>query len=152
MARTKNPAGTKAPAKKAAAPAKKATAKTATTGRKPRGWLAEAVLAVCKDHLSGKLKLDGKPLTPHRVAKVVQERTGAEDPPSTGAVSAVFKRWETFGFAKFNQKPFSFKAFTPKGEKEGLEAVITGRREARKAETAKANKAKAAAKKAGAAA
>ncbi len=137
MART-NPAGTKAPAKKATA-AKKAPAKTVAEGRKPRGWLAAAVLKVCQDFTSGKVKLeDGKLLTPHRVAKIVQERDGSEEPPSTGAVSAVFKRWDEFGFATFNAKPFAFKKLTAKGEKEGLEGLILQRRETRKATHAKA--------------
>lgn len=140
MARS-NPAGTKAPAKKASA-AKKAPAKTVAEGRKPRGWLAAAVEKVCQDFLTVKVKLDeGKLLTPHRVAKIVQERDGSEEPPSTGAVSAVFKRWDDFGFATFNAKPFAFKKFTAKGEKEGLDGIILARREGRKAATAKAKKA-----------
>lgn len=139
MARTKAPAAD-TPAKAPAA--KKAAAPATAEARRPRGWLADAVLAVVRDFASGKLVLpEGQGLTPHRVAKLVQERDGSEDPPSTGAVSAVFKRWEDYGFAKFTQKPFGFKALTPKGEELGLEGLILGRREKRKVEHAKAKKA-----------
>jgi hypothetical protein len=95
------------------------------------------VLAICQAYLAGKLKVDGdKPLTPHRVAKLVAARTGGEA-PSTGAVAAVFDRWAEYGFALFSDKPKAFKKFTAKGEKDGLDGILLGRREARKAATVK---------------
>lgn len=120
---------------------KKTPTLTVADGRRPRGWLAASVVKVCQDYASGKVKLDdGKLLTPHRVAKIVQERDGSDEPPSTGAVSGVFKRWQDFGFATFNEKPFAFKKLTAKGERDGLDAIILGRREARKKATAAAKK------------
>jgi hypothetical protein len=144
MARNTKPAGDKPAAKKAApkkAAAEKAPAKTAAEGRKPRGWLAADVKRICDDFLSGKLKLgEGEGLTPHRVAKLVQTRNGSEEPPSTGAVSAVFKRWQEYGFAKFSKKPFGFTEYTAKGKEVGLDGMIAARSEKRKADRAKAKK------------
>lgn len=149
MARNTAPAGktTKSTTKKAPAKAtaSKAPAKAKTTaeGRKPRGHLAADVLTICKAYSNGKLKVEGdKPLTPHRVAKLVAERTGG-DAPSTGAVAAVFDRWAEYGFALFSDAPKAFKKLTAKGEKDGLDGIILGRREARKAATVKERAARA---------
>lgn len=139
MARNTAPAGAnKSKTTKGKAATKpRAPRKTVAEGAKPRGHLAADVLAICKAYTAGKVKIEGdKPLTPHRVAKLVAERTGGEA-PSTGAVAAVFDRWAEYGFALFLDKPKAFKKFSAKGEKEGLEGIILGRRESRKAATAK---------------
>ncbi len=152
MAKNTAPAGAskaKAPAKKTsakkAAPAKAAAAKKAPISAAdrrttPRGWLAEAVLKVCTNYQAGKVKIEGdKPLTPHRVANLIGPRAELGGGiPSTGAVAAVFDRWNEFGFALFSDKPKAFKKLTAKGEKEGLAGLILSRREGRKAVTAKA--------------
>lgn len=100
---------------------------------RPRGWLSDAVKDVCDDFLTGKIELpEGKTLTPHYVALQVAEKEGLENPPSTGAVSAVFKRWDEYGFALFHKKPFAFKDYSAQGKKVGLHGILDKRREKRK--------------------
>lgn len=101
--------------------------------RRPRGWLAKDVLQVVEKLVSGEVKLD-KPATPHRVAKLVKELDSLDEAPSSGAVSAVFKRWRDFGFAEFHDKPFSFKCITPEGLELGLDGIMDRRAKQRKAE------------------
>ena len=129
-------AAKKAPAKKAAAkkaPAKKAAAKVdgeKVTRNKlgPTGWLQDAILKVCTDFADGNVDTGGKPLTPHRIAKLVE---AAGNPlPSSGAVAACLARWKEYGFAVIEEKPVSFKRLTPAGKKKGLEAMVAEHRTA----------------------
>jgi hypothetical protein len=78
-------------------------------------------------------RLDGKPMTPSRVAAEVQLLRGSEKAPSTGAVAAAFKRWEDYGFATFNPKPFSFADYTDEGRAIGLKGILANRKAARTA-------------------
>lgn len=106
---------------------------------RPRGWLSDAVKEVCDDFISGKISLpEGKTLTPHYVATFVATQEKLDAPPSTGAVSAVFKRWDEYGFALFHKKPFAFKDYSAKGKKVGLHGLIDARKEARSKERAAA--------------
>jgi len=117
----------KAPAKKAAA--KKATPADGTTTRAvngPSGWLQDEILSVCADYADGKVDTDGKPLTPHRIAKIIGTRGNPE--PSSGAVAACLDRWVEYGFATVNPKPKSFKAITAAGKRDGLEALVAKHR------------------------
>jgi hypothetical protein len=108
--------------------------------RRPRGWLENDCFLLCEKFVDGSLTLpekegkDGKPvkqlLTPHRLAKLVQTTDALDEPPSTGAVAAVFTRWKSLGFANFNEKPFAFKGFTAGGKSKGLEAMKAEKREA----------------------
>jgi hypothetical protein len=105
--------------------------------RRPRGWLAASVKAVCDRYITGALTLpEGKSLTPHLVAREVQKDEGMDKPPSVGAVSAVFKRWDEYEFAQFSQKPFAFTDYTEKGREKGLQGIIADRRTVRKEERA----------------
>lgn len=105
-----------------------------------RGHLQDAVQTVINKVLTGEIVIaDKKPLTPHRVARLIQEwkiDNGEKDAelPSTGAVSAMFKRWEEYGYATFTQNPLAFKAYTAAGRRHGLEGVLAKRAETRKAE------------------
>lgn len=116
-------------------------------------WLQEAVEKVINAVEAGKLKLpEGQErLTPTVVAKFIQKAKKMETPPSTGAVNAVFKRWEDYGIVVMHQdRPYAFKAWGPNKDK-GVAGVKAERVEARRAER-EANKppkpAKAPAKKA----
>jgi hypothetical protein len=120
----------KSPAKKAAAKkAPKADGEKVTRNKLgPSGWLQEAILKVCTDFADGKVDTEGKPLTPHRIAKLVE---AAGNPlPSSGAVAACLARWDEYGFAVLNEKPVAFKRFTPAGKKKGLETMVAEHRTA----------------------
>jgi hypothetical protein len=78
-------------------------------------------------------RLDGKALTPSRIATEVQRLRGSEKPPSTGAVAAAFKRWEEYGFATFQPKPYAFADYTDQGRSIGLKGILAERRAARSA-------------------
>lgn len=88
------------------------------TGRAGRGelesWVREAtdIWAVEKDVLC----------TPQYVAKMIGQRKGI-NPPSSGAVDAVFNRWAALGFAKIERKPTRFEGYTEDGIKLGLETM-----------------------------
>lgn len=125
---TKKAAAKKAPAKKA--PAKKAKAEGKVTRNKlgESGWLQDAILDICTQFADGKIDTEGKPLTPHRIAKLV-EATG-KPLPSSGAVAACLARWDTYGFAVLNEKPVAFKRFTPAGKKKGLAEMVSEHRTA----------------------
>jgi hypothetical protein len=76
-------------------------------------------------------RLDGKPLTPSRVAAEVQLLRGSEKAPSTGAVAAAFKRWEDYGFATFGSKPYAFADYTDRGRSIGLKGILNERKASR---------------------
>lgn len=115
-----------------------------------KGWLQEAVEKVINAVEAGKIKLpEGKEaLTPTLVAKLVGKAKKMEKPPSVGAVSAVFDRWEEYGYATFTASPRAFKAWGKNHDK-GIDGVKAERLEARRAER-EANKPAKPAKKAAA--
>lgn len=78
------------------------------TGRRARGQLEYDVLQVCKEYTQS--VWDWSACTP----KVVAERIGkmnATEPPSTGAINAVWDRWEKLQFAEQAKKPSRFVKF-----------------------------------------
>lgn len=92
--------------------------------RRPRGWLADDVKAVCDLYVTGELQIaENKTLTPHRAASAVMKIDGLSKAPSTGAVQAVFKRWEKIGFAIFARDPFAFIDYSEEGKLLGLRGV-----------------------------
>ena len=117
---------------------KKATTKKATTkasGEKvtrnklgETGWLQNAILDICEGFADGKIDTEGKPLTPHRIAKLVE--AAGKPLPSSGAVAACLARWDEYGFAVLNEKPVAFKRFTPAGKKKGLTEMVAEHRTA----------------------
>ena len=123
---TKAPAAKKAPAKKAAP---KADGEKVTRNKLgPAGWLQDSILAICESYADGKVDTEGKPLTPHRIAKLVE---AAGNPlPSSGAVAACLARWSDYGFAVLDEKPVAFKRFTPAGKKKGLPTMVEEHRKA----------------------
>lgn len=86
-------------------------------------WLQNEVLTIVEQITTGEIELPaGKHATPHIVSKIVATRVGG-DAPSTGAVAAVFIRWQKLGFILVNEKPFAFKAFSAAGKKLGLQGM-----------------------------
>lgn len=89
------------------------------TGRAARGELESWVRAFCDEYLVEKYP---EPCTPKFVAEKVGKAQGI-NPPSQGAVDAVFARWANIGFAVIEKKPTRFVGYTPDGIKLGLEAM-----------------------------
>ena len=113
--------------------------------RRPKGWLANDVRIVCDKLVRGEISLpDGTKPTPHHVARLVQKLDSLEKAPSTGAVNAVFQRWEEYGYATFSSEPRAFVDFTDEGRTVGLSGLLAGRAEQRKAARAAEKAAKAA--------
>jgi hypothetical protein len=89
------------------------------TGRAGRGQLESWVREVTDLWALGP---DGN-CTPQYVADKIMKLQGLERGPSTGAIDAVFRRWESIGFAFIKSKPTRFAGYTPDGIKLGLEVL-----------------------------
>jgi hypothetical protein len=87
------------------------------SGRAARGQLEDQVLEVVTEW-----NIDpGTDLcTPTFVAWDIARFNQIEE-PSTGAIGAVFDRWQEYGFAVIERKPVRFMGFTEEGEQRGLE-------------------------------
>lgn len=103
---------------------------------RPRGWLEDAVKRLTDAYTTGDFVQENEKhkLTPHRVARIIKEREGLDFIPSTGAVSAVFLRWEQIEFATFEQDPFAFVGYTQLAHDKGLAGIKLTNSNARKAE------------------
>jgi len=90
-----------------------------SSGRAARGQLEEWVLAVTS------LWATEMPenCTPQYVSREINRMYGLGKSPSTGAIDAVFRRWEKIGFAIIGNKPARFIRYTPAGIKDGLEVL-----------------------------
>lgn len=89
------------------------------TGRAARGGLEAQVLLVCSEYVENKM-IDM--LIPKNIANVIAGKYKIPA-PSTGAIGAVFNRWESIGFAKQDRKPVRFSGFTGSGTPEELERI-----------------------------
>lgn len=78
------------------------------TGRRARGQLEYDVLKVCQDYAAG--VFDWAECTPKLVSLEIGKLEAVE-PPSTGAINAVWDRWEALGFATQDKKPSRFVKF-----------------------------------------
>lgn len=85
------------------------------SGKRARGQLEMQVLEVCSNFVKGLLEVED--LTPHAIANEIDEI----DPPSVGAIGAVFDRWVALGFARCEKKPVRFVSFTVEGMMNGLD-------------------------------
>lgn len=85
------------------------------TGKRARGQLEDEVLAVCSSFVRGELPYED--LTPKEIAREIDKF----DPPSVGAIGAVFDRWVALGFARCDKKPVRFLSFTIEGMTQGLD-------------------------------
>lgn len=100
------------------------------TGRRARGQLEYDVLTVCQEFARDIYEwIDCTP-------KLVAERIGimnATEPPSTGAINAVWDRWEKLGFAEQAKKPSRFVKFSGSGTAQELDALkLQVKRDARR--------------------
>lgn len=86
------------------------------TGRAARGQLEEQVrYAICVQVKAGgdeMIALLG--LSPATLAAMIDK----ENPPSTGAIYSVLKRWESNGMVELAESPFRFIRFTERGKRE----------------------------------
>lgn len=87
------------------------------TGKRARGQLEYEVLRVCEQFMKG--QIEEEILTPQVIALEIDE----VEPPSVGAIGAVFDRWVKLGFAKCEKKPVRFTSFTVDGQMHGLDAM-----------------------------
>lgn len=85
------------------------------TGRAARGGLEAQVWDACT-------RTRAEALTPKAVAEWIAEEYKIPT-PSTGAVNAVWARWENLGFAKTAKKPNRFLEFTGEGTWEELTRI-----------------------------
>jgi len=86
---------------------------TTPTGRRAKGQLEYDVLKVCDEFTQNVYDWE------HCTPRLVAERIGvinATEAPSTGAVNAVWDRWEKLGFAEQAKKPSRFVRFTEDAE------------------------------------
>lgn len=134
---------TEQPAEKSTEQPKQKKQRKPVEERRARGLLEADVLTVTDKFVQGKLNLeDDKPLTPHRIARLIQKQDGLDEPPSTGAVSAVLDRWNKYGFANVSTKPTAFQSYTDAGVNEGLTALKEQHSAKLKAQRAAAKEAK----------
>lgn len=86
------------------------------TGRAARGELESWVLTTCQEWVAEQY---AEMATPANIAQEIGRREGI-NPPSVGAIGAVFDRWAAIGFAVCDRKPVRFIKFTEEGERLGL--------------------------------
>ena len=91
------------------------------TGRAARGELELWVKEECDVWLVDE---PGVPCTPAYLADQIGRSQGI-NPPSVGAIDAVFKRWEKLGFAVIDRKPTRFTRYTEDGVRLGLDQMKT---------------------------
>lgn len=101
------------------------------TGQRARGQLEDEVLLVCSQFTRG--ELDEEVLTPAVIARLIDD----VQPPSVGAIGAVFSRWVKVGFANCPKRPVRFESFTVEGMQRGLEYMKTKHKLKARAESRK---------------
>ena len=77
-------------------------------------------LAFVRDEEIWIVEADGSLCTPSMLAAEIGRVQGI-NPPSVGAISAVFERWVAIGFANISKKPTRFESYTPQGVQIGLD-------------------------------
>jgi hypothetical protein len=91
------------------------------SGRTARGELEFWVKRCCDYFVLGDIDTKLK-LTPQRISQMIADDEGIKA-PSTGAIDAVFKRWEKLGFAEIGRKPTRFIGYTEDGVRYGLDGL-----------------------------
>lgn len=112
-----------------AAPAPLAQRRT-PTGRAARGGLEAQVWDAVTTYL--KTPSDEEPITPKLVADLIAYKYSIPT-PSSGAVNAVWDRWEKMGYAKQAKKPNRFLEFTGEGTWDELQRIKNSKRTQEKA-------------------
>lgn len=102
--------------------------------RRPRGYLQNDVNNVCREYVAGEFTLaEGVFLTPYVVGTIIIENNNNEiKRPSPGAIAAIFKRWQDWGYATFRIEPFAFVDFTDKARALGLQGFLNDRKKIRR--------------------
>jgi len=88
------------------------------TGRTSRGGLESWVQREC---LAWLVDRDPEYGLPVRIISEEIGRVEAINPPSQGAIAAVFDRWVKYGYALFADKPRRFTGLTSQGQEKGLD-------------------------------
>jgi hypothetical protein len=101
-------------------------ARRTDTGRAARGGLEAQVWEQCQVFAAG-----GIEATPKVLADLIADKYKIPT-PSTGAIGAVFNRWEKIGFAKQGKKPIRFLGFTGEGTWQELEVIKAKAKRTRK--------------------
>jgi len=87
------------------------------TGRAARGELESWVKDQCDIWI---VEAEDFPCTPQYLSDEIGRTQGIK-PPSVGAISAVFERWNQMGFANVHKKPTRFTGYTKQGIELGLD-------------------------------
>lgn len=103
------------------------------TGRRARGQLEADVLKVCQDFYHNVFEWEF--CTPKLVAEEIGRRHAIE-PPSTGAIDAVWDRWLALGFAYRERKPSRFTGFVGSSDFSYLEGLKVQKKRAKKRQVA----------------
>jgi hypothetical protein len=99
------------------------------TGRRARGQLEVDVLKVCQDFVDN--VYEWELCTPKLVSETIGKMYAVE-PPSTGAIDAVWNRWEALDFAKRDHKPSHFVGFTGDSTFVHLQTLKVSKKRAKK--------------------
>lgn len=86
------------------------------SGYRQRGQLEVEVQQICNRGMLGEFD-------EHLTPKLIAEMIDPDNPPSTGAIGAVFNRWERIGYARIHRKPLYFQGLTVEGMRDGLETL-----------------------------
>lgn len=100
-------------------PVKRAAYAPTSSGRAARGELEHQVNQTCITYSVEGYRMH---CTPQYVSQEIAREYGIKA-PSTGAVDAVFKRWEEIGYAVIERKPTRFVKFTEQGVELGLDQM-----------------------------
>jgi hypothetical protein len=109
--------------------------------RRGNGALETQIKAVTDAYTQSKIDIGDVPLTPYRIAKLVDDRFGGDTKTSTGAVTECLKRWRDYGFAVLasgDNTPMAFDHYTDDARQYGLKALKERYRAANKAAKAEA--------------
>lgn len=104
-----------------------------TAGRAAKGELEYRVKRVCDEFVSGALVTEKGVLTP----VIIADRINPDNPPSSGAIGAVFDRWQAMGFAETARKPVRFIRYTDDALRYGLQQMKKRSKWNRKSEAAR---------------
>lgn len=85
--------------------------KPTKTGQRARGQLEAQVAKVTLQWFKNQDSSSPRPMKPDECAMLVNPSS----PPSSGAVYAIFKRWETQAYCKLGSKPFRMTELTEQG-------------------------------------
>lgn len=99
----------------APAPAMPPRMQVTATGRRAKGTLESDVLVICIEFAGDVYEWEY--CTPKLIAEEIGKRYAVE-PPSTGAINAIWDRWEKLGFATQDKKPSRFVKFNLQGNQE----------------------------------